>query len=177
MEQVFVNRVVNKRCSLHNGNAFVFFFIASLIILFLQSVNILHDFSIFYLFDEMLCVILLLYGLKNKIFKNKEFKECVAILTLYLIISIIQHNNVWQAAAGTYLSYFKPLVCFYVVYNSQFALNFKSLRIIRTWSRFLILPCVLLFPLFSESFNNLSSYYPLCLFVGLMNLLFFTILR
>lgn len=173
MKQVLVNKVTNLQCGLHNGKAFVFFFICSLLIVFLQSINFLQDFSIIYSFDEVFCICLLLYGLKNKVLANKEFRGCVVILTLYLIISIVQQNNVWQAALGTYLSYFKPVACFYVVYSSRFTLTLKDLKVLRKWSRFLILPCVLLFPIFSDSFNNLSSYYPLCLFVGLMNLLFF----
>lgn len=82
MKQVLVNKVTNLQCGLHNGKAFVFFFICSLLIVFLQSINFLQDFSIIYSFDEVLCICLLLYGLKNKVLANKEFRGCAVILTL-----------------------------------------------------------------------------------------------
>ena len=120
------------------GIVFSFLWIASLLV-----TGSIFSFS---LLDEMLCLFLLAFALRQGIWRSRYFVLFIAYILLHITISIVYDYNGIKPILLDALMYAKPFVCALACGSGYFVLNEKDNRVLKT------IIYHLLYFLFADSF-------------------------
>lgn len=124
--------------------------------------------------DEIIVLLLIIGWLfSSKCRINKEFFFVIVVMIFFLIYSLFQAKNVWQANVLDFVLFSKPVICFFVASSLRFQLTRVQLKVFRGILLFSGVFCIVQAPFIDYIYNNTTTYYQCCMYCGL-NYLFFS---
>lgn len=123
--------------------------------------------------DELVALLLLFWGSKKyQIYKDKSFLLPFGVLGFFLIYSLLFGINVKEAIILDFISFVKPLSCFYITLLIPFSLTHGQRLLIKKFLFFSCIFCLAQIPFLNHIYFNTSFYYRVCIFCSMSYLYF-----
>ena len=123
--------------------------------------------------DELLVLLLALYGIKNyKRVNTKETRYAIILILFFLAYSLAFGVNTKPAIFLDFILFLKPLICFYVTYHVSLVISEKTRCSLKRLYIILFVYLLLILPFIDKIYTNTTAYYPGCLLCASSYLLF-----